>query len=214
MSSKWMDWTYEQKCHQAVEVLKKKGFAAVFCEDRQQAAKYIKEAAQQATTIGLGGSVSVQELSIMSELEQMGKELLNHGQAGLSTGQKIDIMRRQLTCDLFLAGTNALTLNGELVNIDATGNRVGAMFFGPKKIIVVAGRNKIVENRDEAVKRIKDYAAPANARRLGCKTPCAATGFCADCESAERICRITVIIDHLPRFSDITVLVVNEDMGL
>jgi hypothetical protein len=125
------------------------------------------------------------------------------------------IMRRQLTCDLFLTGTNALTLSGCLVNIDATGNRVGSMLFGPKKVIVVAGRNKLVDGDiADALKRIKEWSSPPNARRLNFNTPCAKTGFCCDCNSPERICRITTIIDRKPRQTDLRVLVVNEEMGL
>lgn len=213
MSLEMVDWTYEQKCRRAVEALKKKGFDAIYCAAPHQAAENIIAAAQNADSIGFGGSMSVVQLQVEKELKKEGKTILNHGHPDLSAAEKLNIMRRQLTCDLFLTGTNALTLAGELVNIDATGNRTGAMLFGPQKVIVVAGRNKIVENPEEALKRIKDYAAPANARRLGCKTPCAVTGFCSDCDSPGRICRITTIIDHIPRYSDIRVLVVNEDMG-
>jgi hypothetical protein len=116
--------------------------------------------------------------------------------------------------DLFISATNALTLSGCLVNIDNTGNRVGAMAFGPKKAIVVAGRNKIVDGSiEDAIRRVKERAAPPNAKRLQYKTPCATTGFCSDCSSPERICRIVTIIEKSPKRSDLRVLVVNEDMG-
>jgi hypothetical protein len=145
----------------------------------------------------------------------MGKEILNHGLSGLTPEERMTIMRRQLTCDLFLTGTNAVTLSGWLVNIDGNGNRVAAMFFGPKKVIVVAGRNKIVDgDLQDAIDRIKNWASPPNAKRLNYNTPCAKTGFCSNCNSPERICRVTTIIDRKPRVMDIRVLVVNEDMGL
>lgn len=121
--------------------------------------------------------------------------------------------KEMLTCDLFLTSTNALTLTGNLVNIDGTGNRAASMFFGPRKIIIIAGRNKIVGSIEEGLNRIKMYAAPANARRLNLSTPCASTGFCADCNSPERICRITTILERKPLLTDIHVLVVNEDLG-
>jgi hypothetical protein len=124
-------------------------------------------------------------------------------------------MRRQLTCDLFLSGTNALTLSGALVNIDAIGNRVGSMFFGPRKVIVVAGRNKLVDGDiPAAIRRIKDWASPPNARRLNKKTPCAETGFCCDCTSPERICRIISVLERKPKFTELHVLVVNDELGL
>jgi len=145
----------------------------------------------------------------------MGKELLMHSAPGLATDERREIMRRQLTCDLFLTGTNAVTLSGCLVNIDATGNRVGSMLFGPKKVIVVAGRNKLVDGDvADAIKRIKEWSSPPNARRLNFDTPCAKTGFCCNCDSQQRICRITTIIERKPRQTDLRVLVVNEDMGL
>jgi hypothetical protein len=114
-----------------------------------------------------------------------------------------------------LTGTNAVTLDGILVNIDGNGNRVGAMIFGPKKVIIVVGRNKIVDgSAEDAIARIKEWASPPNAMRLSKQTPCAVTGICSDCDSPQRICRITTILDRKPTLTDIHVLVVNEDMGL
>jgi len=209
------DWTYEQKCEKAVESLGKNGFTAVYCPTGQEAYDYIVKEAADAASVGFGGSMSVADLKVADRLKEEGKEILNHSLPGLSFDERVAVMRRQLTCDLFLTGTNAVTLSGFLVNIDATGNRVGSMFFGPKKVIVVAGRNKLVDGDvGAAVKRIKDCATPPNARRLNYNTPCSKTGFCSDCNSPDRICRITTIIDRKPRLTDVRVLVVNEDMGL
>jgi hypothetical protein len=153
-------------------------------------------------------------LEVEACLREMGKEILNHGNPALSRDEKMAVMRRQLTCDLFLSGTNALTLSGELVNIDATGNRVAAMFFGPRKVIVVAGRNKLVDGTPhDAIQRVKNLATPPNARRLDFKTPCAGSGFCSDCNSPDRLCRVTTILDRMPRFTDVRVLVVNAELG-
>lgn len=214
-TSELVNWSQEQKCEKAVESLGKNGFTAVYCKTARQAFDYIVTAAESAATVGFGGSMSVVDLKIADRIGEMGKEILNHGVPGLSLEARLAIMRRQLTCDLFLTGTNAVTLSGFLVNIDATGNRVGSMFFGPKKVIVVAGRNKLVDGDvAAAVKRIKDSASPPNARRLNYNTPCAKTGFCCDCNSPDRICRITTVIDRKPRLTDVHVLVVNEDLGL
>ena len=213
MSWEMVDWVYEQRCRRAVEALKQKGFNAIYCATQEEAAQEILKAAETADSIGLGGSMSIKQLKVEEDLKKLGKNILNHNAPGLKPDEILDMQRSQQTCDLFLAGTNALTLAGQLVNIDGVGNRVAAMIFGPKKVVIVAGRNKIVENTEEAVKRIKDYAAPANAQRRGAKTPCATTGFCSDCTSPARICRITTIIDYCLFKTDITVLVVNEDMG-
>jgi hypothetical protein len=215
LTKELMDWTFAQKCRKAVESLEKNGFIAQYCDSAQQAFDYIVKESAEAHSVGFGGSMSVSDLQIADRLEEMGKELLNHGQPGLSLEERQDIMRRQHGCDLFLTGTNALTLSGCLVNIDAIGNRIGAMLYGPKKVIVVTGRNKLVDGDiTDAIRRVKDWASPPNARRLSYKTPCAETGFCCDCDSPERICRATTIIDRKPKYTDLQVLVVNEDMGL
>jgi hypothetical protein len=206
-------WVYEQKCLKVVNALRKNGFTAVYCATRQEAYENIISEAQNAVTVGFGGSISVEELELIPELNQMGKAILQHNRPGLSPEEQLDIRHSQLSCDLFLTGSNAVTMDGKLVNIDGIGNRVAAMTFGPRKVVVVAGRNKITENVDAALKRIQYLAAPANAHRLNKQLPCAVTGSCSDCNSPERICRITVIIDHMPLLSDITVLIVNDDMG-
>jgi L-lactate utilization protein LutB len=210
-----VDWAFEQKCEKAVESLGKNGFTAVYCKTARLALDYIVREAETADTVGFGGSLSVADLPVADRLRDMGKELLMHSLPGLSLEERLAVMRRQLTCDLFLTGANAVTLSGSIVNIDATGNRVASMFFGPKKVIVVAGRNKLVDgDAESAIKRIKDCSSPPNAKRLNFNTPCAKTGFCSDCNSPDRICRITTILDRKPRMTDMRVLVVNEEMGL
>lgn len=207
-------WTHEQKCLKAVDALKKNGFGAVYCATPQEAFECIVREAADSASVGFGGSMSIVALGIESRLREMGREILNHADPALSRDERIAIMRRQLTCDLFLSGTNALTLSGELVNIDATGNRVAAMFFGPRKVIVVAGRNKLVDGTvQDAIQRVKNWATPPNARRLNFKTPCASTGFCSDCNSPDRLCRVTTVLERKPRFTDVRVLVVNADLG-
>lgn len=208
-------WTWEQKCEKAVEALGQNGFTAVYCRTAQEAGDYIAREASDSHSVGFGGSRTIVDLGVQDLLKSQGKEILNHGIPGLTPEERMTIMRRQLTCDLFLTGTNAVTLSGWLVNIDGNGNRVAAMFFGPRKVIVVAGRNKIVDgDMQAAIDRIKNWASPPNAKRLGYNTPCAKTGFCSNCNSPERICRVTTVIDRKPRLMDIHVLVVNENMGL
>lgn len=208
-------WSHQKKCEKAVRSLAKNGFAAVYCPSREEAVAYIVREAADAASVGFGNSLSLADLGVADRLGKMGKELLMHIRPDLSPEERIAVMRRQLTCDLFLTGCNAVTLSGCLVNIDATGNRVASMSFGPKKVIVVAGRNKLVDGDvDAAIKRVKEWTSPPNARRLGFNTPCASTGFCSDCNSSGRICRITTIIERKPRLSDLRVLVVNEDLGL
>jgi hypothetical protein len=215
MTEELVNWSYEQKCLKAVKSLENNDFTALYCATPQAAAEHIIAESSAAVSVGFGGSLSIASLGVEQTLKALGKDILNHAVATLGRDEKLAIMRRQLTCDLFLSGCNALTLNGELVNIDATGNRVGAMFFGPRKVIVVAGRNKLVDGTpQEAIARVKTWATPPNAKRLNFKTPCATTGCCSNCNSPDRLCRVTTIIDRKPRFTDLHVLVVNADLGL
>lgn len=215
LTKELVDWHQEQRCQKAVEALGQNGFTAIYCRRREEARNYIIRHSAAAASVGFGGSRSIVDLGVQTVFEEQGKEILNHGSPGLDFETKLAIMRRQLTCDLFLTSSNAVTLSGWLVNIDGNGNRVAALTFGPTRVIVVAGRNKLVDgDLAAAIHRVKNFAAPPNARRLNCNTPCAKTGFCADCNSPERICRITHVMDRKPRAADIHVLIVNDDLGL
>lgn len=214
LTDELVSWTHEKKCQKAVDSLVKNGFAAVYCATPHEAGEIIVTEAGDAKSVGFGGSMSVAGLQVETRLREMGKEILNHANPALSRDERMAIMRSQLTCDLFLSGSNALTLSGELINIDATGNRAAAMFFGPHKVIIVVGRNKLVDGSvQDAIMRVKNRATPPNAKRLNFKTPCAASGFCSDCNSPDRLCRVTTVIDRKPRFTDVRVLVVNADLG-
>ncbi len=207
-------WTWQQKCLRTVESLGKNGFTATYCTTVDEARKRILDEAADAASVAFGGSMTIAGMGVEQLLKEQGKEILNHADPGLSREAKMEVMRRGLTADLYLCGTNAITVSGELINIDATGNRVAAMFFGPKKVIVVAGRNKLVDGSvEEAIMRVKQWATPPNARRLNFNTPCATTGFCSNCNSPDRLCRVTTIIERKPRFTDLQVLVVNADLG-
>jgi len=209
-----VDWTYEKLCLKTVKALEKNEFSALYCPSAAEARQYIIDEAADADTVALGGSMSLAEMKIADELKKRGKTILVSKGPGITPEQGMAIRRRQLTCDLFLSGTNAVTLSGCLVNIDNTGNRVGPMAFGPRKSIVVIGRNKIVDGSIEtAIKRVKDRAAPPNAKRLKYETPCATTGFCSDCAAPDRICRIITILEKKPKRSDLRILVVNQDLG-
>jgi hypothetical protein len=194
------------------ESLRKHGFDALFLPDREAVRSLVLSECEKADSIGFGGSVSVAEMGIFDALAGTGKRLLDHGR--VPAGEKAAARLAQLTCDLFLTGTNAVTLDGCLVNLDMNGNRTNAMTFGPKKIVVVAGTNKIVADVAEGIRRIKSTAAPRNAMRLRLSTPCAATGFCSDCDSPQRICRVYSIIERKPPIPDVTVVLCGEPMGL
>jgi L-lactate utilization protein LutB len=204
---------HEQCGANAVKALEKNGFAAVYFSDRGNATEHVLNLVPDNAVVGLGGSMTINELGLKETLARKGCVLLDHGIAGLSPEERGKIRKAQLTSDVFLCSSNAVTLKGELVNVDAAGNRVAAMMFGPGRVIVVAGTNKIVGDIDAAEARIKNLAAPVNSRRLNYANPCAVTGRCADCGGTTRICNLTAIIRRRPPFTDIHVVVIGEVLG-
>jgi hypothetical protein len=206
-------WHRRLRMEEAAVALNKNGMPTVLFDGRDEALAYLLAEARQEQRIGFGGSMTIAELALLDHLQKAGKQILNHSQPGLSPEERRQVMQGQLDCDLFFTSTNALTLKGQLVNIDATGNRVGAMFFGPRRVLVVAGANKIANDLDSALARVREHACPPNARRLGFDTPCAHTGKCSDCHSPQRICRITTIIERKPRVTDLRICLINEDLG-
>jgi hypothetical protein len=206
-------WWVEEKAKKAIEKLESHDFKAVFVRDKKEAVEEIWKYITPKTKVGVGGSVTIRELGILERLEAQGNVLYNHWKAGLPKEEVLQIRKAQMTSDLFLSSTNAVTLNGELVNIDGVGNRVNSSVFGPGKVILVAGYNKIVDDVQEAIKRIKNVSAPLNARRLNIDVPCAKTGRCVDCNSPNRICRATVIHERRPSLTDTLIILVGEELG-
>jgi L-lactate utilization protein LutC len=131
----------------------------------------------------------------------------------MSPEKSLERRRQSLLVDLFISGSNAVTETGQLVNLDMVGNRISAITFGPKNVIVIVGRNKIVPDLDEAMFRIKNYAAPVNAMRLDKKTPCAKTSFCGDCKSPDRICNTWTITEKSFPKGRVKVILINQDLG-
>ncbi len=208
------EWYNEKIGKKVVENLEKNEFCAKYFKNREEAIDYIKKLLKNYHSIGFGGSMTVlQDLMIDKLAENMGKEILNHNRPEFSMEKKLEIRKKQLTCDLFITSTNAITKDGKIVNIDGVGNRVSAMIFGPKKVLIICGINKVTKDVHSALNRIKEIAAPMNAKRLNAKTPCAETGVCVDCKSPGRICRVTVIMDKKPKLSDIEVLIIGENLG-
>ncbi len=209
-----IDWFQEKQVARTIEALKKNRIPAVFYANKEQAKESILGMIPQGSSVGIGGSVTLNGLGLMDELKERGYDVLNPFERGISLEEADIVRRKALVSDVFLVSTNAITEEGELFNIDATGNRVGAMFFGPTKVIVVAGTNKIVKNLDEAMVMVKEKTAPINAKRLKRKTPCVNTGQCEDCESPERICNIRVVICKKPRLTDLQIVLVGENLGI
>ncbi|MCW4039007.1 MAG: lactate utilization protein [Candidatus Bathyarchaeota archaeon] len=206
-------WHTAKRVERTVNALKENGFEAVYASTRTDALQEVLNRVPTDALVGVGGSITVRELGLIDALNQRGHQVAEHWSSDLSPDERMAIRRQQLTSDVFLTSSNAITESGHLVNVDGAGNRVAAMIFGPKKVIVVAGVNKIVKNLEAALDRVNNVAAPMNAKRLNRKTPCAVTGQCTDCRSPERICNVTTIINRKPGRTDVTVLLVGEELG-
>jgi L-lactate utilization protein LutB len=165
-------------------------------------------------SVSWGGSMSFVATGLFHELKDKPElEVLNTFDRSLSNEEMMDLRRRSLMTDLFITGTNAVTEDGCLVNLDMVGNRVAAMMWGPKNVLLIIGRNKICSDINEAMSRIKTYAAPVNVINLDKKTPCKETGVCQDCKSPDRICNYWTIIEKSFIKHRIKIILVNEDMG-
>jgi hypothetical protein len=206
-------WFYEIKVAETVKNLIKHGFDAIGLPDRSAACSEILKRIPSTKTVGFGGSMTVREIGLVSLLEKQGNILYDHWKQGLTQEESLRIRRSQQSSDVYITSANAITLSGEIVNIDGACNRISAMGFGPKEVIILAGRNKIVQDVSAGIARIKNEAAPLNARRLGLDLPCAKLGRCVECDSPQRICRGTLILERRPVLTNMLVIVVEEDLG-
>jgi len=213
MENKYRLWLWEKLAKKCVENLKKHQFDAHFVQSSEEALKLIMDMVSGYDTFGFGGSDTTHALKIPDDLRNMGKAVYDHNQEGLSPEDSYDFRRKQFSSDCFFCSANAISATGEIVNVDGVGNRTNAMSFGPKKVIIVAGMNKVALDLDSALKRIREIAAPMRAKSLGMDTPCAETGICNDCNVPMRICRITAILHRKPMMTDISVILINEELG-
>lgn len=206
-------WFWEKRAEKCVKNLVKHRFDARYAESADVARNMVLEMTKDFQTFGFGGSATINQLDIKDVLIGQGKTLYDHNDSSLSPEEKTEYRKKQATCDCFLLSANGISETGEIVNIDGVGNRTNAMTFGPEKVIIVAGANKIAPDLPSAIRRVKEIAAPMRAKDLGVETPCAETGICIDCNSPMRICNITAILNRKPMLTDISVIIVNEELG-
>jgi L-lactate utilization protein LutB len=192
--------------------LEKNNFRAYITPDAAAATAKVLELVGRDAVVGFGGSQTVKQLGIVEQLAARGQRLLSQ-QPGMSAEAVAELRRRMLTADVYIASPNAVMRDGTLLIVDKIGNRAAGMLFGPKTVIAIAGRNKIVADENAGWERVDQYAAPVNAKRLAAKTPCTATGRCADCASGDRICNIAVTLMKRPAYTDYHVILVNEELG-
>jgi hypothetical protein len=209
----------EVQIEEAFKNLLANNFEAKFVEDRHAVKQIVLSSISEDSIVGVGDSATVRQVGIIEELDKKGIMVLNPFSKELTTDSdqtmvRDDISRGIFSCDALVCGTNAVTMDGKLVNTDAVGNRVASMIFGPRRVFIIAGKNKIVKDVDEALYRIKNIIAPFHARTKRFATPCAQTGKCSDCNAPKRICSVTSIIEKRPWRTQISVILVNEDLGL
>lgn len=194
------------------EALRARGFESLVFDTAGQAAAYILSDLPEGTSVGCGGSVTIQEMELAASLRKAGHEVFWHWDC--APGQQESMRRAAMNADAYLCSANALTTDGLIVQIDGTGNRVAAMSFGPKTVYVIVGVNKLVDGGyAKAVARIKQFACPPNARRLGLNTHCAKTGVCNPQECRASICHITAAFERAPGGKRTVVVLVNEALG-
>lgn len=199
-----------------IKKLQDNNFKAYFVENIEEAKELALSLIPKDAVIGMGNSLTLRQTGIFDELTSGNYNVLNQFKEGLTPEENLKLRKQSLLADVYLSGVNAITEDGELINIDGKGNRIAAMAFGPDRVIIVAGKNKIVTNEEEAWERLKKYTAPALAARLGRNTPCAKTLQCSDCNSPQRICRYySIIRSQMPADADRThIIIVNEDLGI
>ena len=207
-------WYHEMQAERTIKALKKNNFEARYFSKASEALTELWKMIPEGATVGVGGSLTLNQVDFANEIQKHPVKFLNPFAKGLSMEEGDKIRREIFSADVFIASSNAVTEDGKLFNIDATGNRVGPMIYGPKKVILLCGVNKIVKDLAEAQKKVQEWTAPMNVKRLGYKPPCGQTGQCSDCSSPERICNAYVVLAKKPRRTDYMIFLIGEDLGL
>ena len=201
------------KENQLIKAFENNNMSCMIVKNKEELQTYLKSILVNQKKVAVGGSVTLNQLGVIDLIRQSDVDFVDRYAPELSREEMMEKFREGLLSDIFITSTNAMTLDGCLYNVDGTGNRVSAMIFGPKEVIVIAGMNKLCVDEQEAIKRIREYSAPANAMRLNKKTPCTKTGTCMDCHSHDRICSSYVKLGHQTQVNRIKVILVEENLG-
>lgn len=202
-----------KRVERTIESLISNNMDGYYVQDEKELFAKIKELTNDGDTVAVGGSMTLFETGLIDFLRTENYNFIDRYAEGLSKEDIKEIFRKSFSADVFFASSNAITEEGELYNVDGVGNRVAAMIYGPDKVIIVAGVNKIVKDLDDAITRNREISAPANAKRLNRKTPCAKVGYCMDCTSPERICSAYTLIKKQIQRGRIHVIFVDKELG-
>jgi hypothetical protein len=210
--NQYRKWQYQCIAKEMVDILNSCHYNAQYAENLEDARKLVLDMIPEGASIALGGSETLSAMNIIDTLRSDTYRLFDR-YAKRPHDEIVELMRQSLLADVLLTGTNAITRQGELVNLDCSGNRVAPMIFGPKKVIIVAGANKVVDTLDDAMKRVKQIA-PMNSKRIKHETPCIETGRCMDCRVKKRICNYLTVIYHGMKFDGrLNIIMVAEETG-
>lgn len=206
-------WHNENKIQRAIKALEENNMNGYLVNSKDELINKIKDLVKEGSKVCCGGSMTLFETGVIDHLRSGRYDFLDRYKEGLTRDEIISIYKAAFSADVFFTSSNAVTLEGELYNVDGNGNRVAAMLYGPEKVIVVCGVNKIVEDLDAAINRVRECAAPINAKRLNRNTPCAKVGTCMNCSSNERICNEYTLIRKQGNKDRIHVIFINEELG-
>jgi L-lactate utilization protein LutB len=204
----------DEVIEKTIAALKKHSFKAEFANNLEEAKEIILKQIPKNASVAIPGSATVRATGAVDALKERGNELFDHWEPDLNKAQEMMIRKKQPTADVCLTSANAVSMTGEIVNMDGFGNRVASTIFGPQKVVFVVGKNKIAPDLEAARDRIRKVAAPARAREMECKTPCTEKDECTDCSSPMRICRVELILHRQPVMTMTTVIIVDEELGL
>lgn len=204
---------YEKRGKILVKNLQSRHFDAVYCATREEALKKALEWIPEGATVGWGGAMTAQQIGLIDAVNSGPYAAMDR--ANCATPEEREaMMHKHLTSDVFLTGANGMSLDGQMVNIDGTGNRVAAIAYGPKTVLVLVGMNKVMDTLDEAIRRARTVAAPLNQQRFLLDNPCSTTGTCADCKSPTCICNQIIITRNCRPQGRIKFVLIGEDLGL
>lgn len=204
---------YKNLANLTMKNLEKRHFQCHYCKTAQEAVAFASELVPAGSTVSFGGSMTFSDSGMADALKQRSDiTLLDRSQAG-SPEEVKEIYHKSLNADYYFMSSNAITSEGELVNIDGTGNRLAALIYGPEHVIILAGMNKVCPTLGDAISRVKNVASPKNASRLNRNTPCASTGLCGNCLSPDCICSHTVITRKSAPEKRIKVILIGESLG-
>lgn len=207
------NWHKETVGQKVVDALIKNEFDALYVSTMEEASDFIMKNVTPESIVGFPGSMTIYNMGIQDKVKDLGGQVLDHGIPDLTLEERVEIARKEMLSDLYLCSSNAITLDGVLVNVDAWGNRIGAMNFGPKKVIIVVSVDKVCKDEASAFERLKTIAAPMNNVRIGTQNACTKTGTCVNCQAKNRICRTYSVMRKKPGMSDITIVVVGDCLG-